>query len=94
MNVYDGPLAFPRLTGEGLLRLQPEIIIDTVTDPSEEGRPEAEVIQQWNSLAELPAVQKKRVFLFDEDFAVIPGPRFVQILEKMAAIIHPEGVER
>jgi iron complex transport system substrate-binding protein len=94
VNVYDGPLAFPRLTGEGLLRLQPEIIIDTVTDPSEDDRPEAEVLQQWNSLADLPAVQQKRVFLFQEDFAVIPGPRFVQILEKMAAIIHPEGVAR
>jgi hypothetical protein len=24
---------------------------------------------------------------------VVPGPRFIQILEKMAAVVHQEGVE-
>jgi len=94
INAYQGSLAFPMVTGEGLLRLQPEIIIDLVADLQEKGLTEAEVLQQWDSFAELPAVQQKRVFLFTEDFVVIPGPRFIQILEKMAAAIHPEGAER
>jgi iron complex transport system substrate-binding protein len=79
------------VTGEGLLRLRPEIIIDMVADLPAKGLTEAEVLRQWNSLADLPAVQHGRVFLFTEGFVVVPGPRFIQTLEKMAAVIHPEG---
>ena len=93
-NAYQDDLAFPMVTGEGLLRLQPEIIIDMVADLSEKGLSEAAVLKQWDSLVDLQAVRDKQVFLFTEDFVVVPGPRFVQILEKMAMVIHPEGAKR
>ena len=93
-NAYQDNLAFPLITGEGLLRLEPEIIIDMVADLPEKGLSEAAVLKQWDSLADLQAVRDKRVFLFTEDFVVIPGPRFIQILEKMAAVIHPEGAKQ
>ncbi len=94
INAYQETLAFPAVTGEGLLRLQPDVIIDMVPDLPEKGLSEADVLRQWSVLADLPAVRQRRVFLFTEDFVVVPGPRFVQILEKMAAAIHPEGIER
>jgi iron complex transport system substrate-binding protein len=93
INAYQGSLAFPVVTGEGLLRLEPEIIIDMVTDLPKSGLNESEVLQQWDSFPDLPAVKQRRVFLFTDDFVVVPGPRFIQILEKMAAVIHPEGIE-
>ncbi len=95
MNAYrgQGALAFPVITGEGLLRLKPEIIIDMVADLPESGLTEADVRKQWDSLPDMPAVKHGRVFLFTDDFVVVPGPRFIQILEKMAAVIHPEGIE-
>ena len=92
VNAYPDRLAFPVVTGEGLLRLQPEIILDMVPDLRAKGQTEAEVLQQWKSLPDLSAVQQGRVILFTEDFVVVPGPRFIDILEKMAAAIHPEGV--
>lgn len=95
MNAYQGKgeLAFPVITGEGLLRLEPEIIIDMVADLPESGLSEADVLRQWNSFPDLSAVKNGRVLLFTDDFAVVPGPRFIQILEKMANVIHPEGIE-
>jgi iron complex transport system substrate-binding protein len=93
INAYEGDLAFPVVTGEGLLRLQPDIIIDMVADLPEGKLSKADALRQWDSLGDLSAVRKGRVFLFAEDFVVIPGPRFIQILEKVAAAIHPEGVE-
>jgi iron complex transport system substrate-binding protein len=93
-NTYKGDLAFPVVTGEGLLRLKPEIIIDMVTDLPKTGLTEAEVLQQWDNFPDLPAVKQGRVFLFTDDFVVVPGPRFIQILEKMSAAIHPEGIEQ
>jgi iron complex transport system substrate-binding protein len=92
-NAYRGELAFPVVTREGLLRLKPEIILDMVADLPESGLTETDVLQQWNTLPDLPAVRRGRVFLFTDDFVVVPGPRFIQILEKMAAVIHPEGIE-
>ncbi|MDI9431955.1 MAG: ABC transporter substrate-binding protein [Planctomycetota bacterium] len=94
INAYEGQLDFPVVTGEGLLRLQPDVIIDMVPDLQEKGLSKADVLKQWSVLADLPAVRQRRVFLFTEDFVVVPGPRFIQILEKMAAMIHPEGVEQ
>jgi len=94
INAYQDTLAFPVVTGEGLLRLQPDVIIDMVPDVQEKGLSEADVLKQWSVLADLPAVRQGRVFLFTEDFVVVPGPRFIRILEKMAAAIHPEGAKR
>jgi iron complex transport system substrate-binding protein len=92
-NAYKEKLAFPVVTGEGLLRLKPDIIIDMVTDLSERGLTETEVLKQWDSFPDLPAVKHGKVFLFTDDFVVVPGPRFIQILEKMAMVIHPEGIK-
>jgi len=94
VNAYPKPGAFPVVSAEGLQRLRPEIIIDIVADLSERGLTEPGVLQQWDSLAEVPAVREQRVFVFTEGFVVIPGPRFVQILERMAAVIHPTGTPR
>lgn len=91
-NAYQDDLAFPLVTGEGLLRLQPDIILDMVADLSEKGLREEDVLKQWSSLPDLKAVQAERVFLFTDDFVVVPGPRFIQILEKMAAAIHPKRI--
>jgi ABC-type Fe3+-hydroxamate transport system substrate-binding protein len=30
------------------------------------------------------------VYLFEQDYSVIPGPRFIAILEAVAKAIHPE----
>jgi iron complex transport system substrate-binding protein len=93
INAYQDTLAFPMVTGEGLLRLQPDVVIDMVPDLQEKGLSEADVLKQWSVLADLPAVRQGQVFLFTDDFVVVPGPRFIQIMEKMAAAIHQEGVE-
>lgn len=92
VNVYQDELAFPVVTGEGLMHLAPEIVIDMVPDLAQRGLTVDQVRAQWQQLPDLPAVRNGRVFVFTDDFVVIPGPRFVQILEKMAAVLHPEGV--
>lgn len=94
VNAYQGDQPYPMMTAEGLLRTQPDLIFDMVADLEEQGLTEEDVLQQWQSLSDLKAVQQGRVVLFTEDFVVIPGPRFVQILEKMARALAPAGVTR
>ena len=93
VNAYEGELAFPVVSGEGLLRLDPDIIIDMVADLEQKGLSVADVLAQWESLGELSAVRERQVFPFTEDFVTIPGPRFILVLEKMAAVIHPEACD-
>lgn len=91
VNAYTEKMAFPMVTGEGLLHLAPEVIIDMVPDLDQRGLTEAQVQAQWQQLPDLPAVRHGCVHVFTDDFVVIPGPRFIQILEKMAKVLHPEG---
>ena len=39
---------------------------------------------------EILQLKNGRLYFFSQDYAVIPGPRFIQLLEAMATVIHPE----
>ena len=86
-NIYtDNRIKFPLLSKEAIVRLNPDIIIDLVAGV--EG--EKPAIADWEKFREVNAVKNKRVYLLTEDYMVIPGPRFILIIEKLARIIHPE----
>ena len=93
INAYQGDLPYPMVSGEGLMHLDPEIIIDMVPDLEQQGINVSDVLNQWQTFADLCAVKNRRLFLFTEDYVVIPGPRFIRILEHLSEVIHPEGIE-
>lgn len=74
---------------EGLYALNPDVIIELLPSLPKafSGRP---MVSPWKKLTRLKAVQTNRVYTFRDDYMVIPGPRFVQILEQFAHVIHPE----
>jgi ABC-type Fe3+-hydroxamate transport system substrate-binding protein len=43
----------------------------------------------WRSKAGIRAVREGNVHILGEDYVVVPGPRFVDLLEDMAEIINP-----
>jgi ABC-type Fe3+-hydroxamate transport system substrate-binding protein len=43
----------------------------------------------WRSKAGIRAVREEKVHILGEDYVVVPGPRFVDLLEDMAEIINP-----
>lgn len=87
---------FPMVSTEGMLRINPEIIIEMVPDScsdfygTEKGWKPEKAIAGWNKIPAVDAVKNRRVHLFAQDYALIPGPRFIYILEQMARVIHPE----
>ncbi|MBM4353800.1 MAG: ABC transporter substrate-binding protein [Deltaproteobacteria bacterium] len=90
-NVYDGlTIQYPTLSTEGLLRLNPQVIIEIVPELQQRGLTAEVVIRDWDSLASLNAVRGHRIHVLTEDWAVIPGPRFVLLLDRLARILHPE----
>ncbi len=91
-NVYTRPgIRFPKVTREGIMELNPEVIVDLCADLDTDRFSLAEVRRDWEKVGTVAAVRNGRVHVLTEDFITIPGPRFVQLLEKLAEIIHPNA---
>ena len=91
VNVYNRhDIAFPVLSKEGILHLNPEFIIEMVPDISEKGLEKEMIIKEWESFSDVDAVKNNRIYVLKQDYAVIPGPRFILLLEDLARILHPE----
>lgn len=91
VNAYSLPQpAVPALSLEGLLALDPDIIIDIFPEPDDHNDAIDHIRQQWQTLSQLSAVQNNQVHIIEEDYATVPGPRIYLMLQRFAQIIHPE----
>jgi iron complex transport system substrate-binding protein len=87
---------FLQISAEGILRLNPDVIIETTESLGPAGVSLSQAQQnamaeaQWRSLSQVAAVKHHRVYHFGQDYMVIPGPRFPRILRQFAEAIHPE----
>lgn len=86
VNAYQGRLAFPRLSREAIIYLDPEVIIDIIPD----GFDLATIKADWQSLSTVRAIKNNRLFFLSEE-ATIPGPRFPATLDRLSAIFHPDA---
>jgi len=84
-----GPL-YPKLSAEGVLLLDPDVIVDLFADIKTSGRSEDEVRADWRSIPGARAVAAGRVHVLTEMYAVRPGPRFILLVEHLARILHPD----
>lgn len=94
INAYNGRIRFPKVGAEGIISMNPEVIIDITSDIAGRGLNEEVLLRQWEKLPEVEAVRKKQVYIFSENYIAIPGPRFILTLEKIAKTIHPEIGEK
>ncbi len=83
-------IAFPKVSIEGILRADPDIIIDIAPNLAGLNLDEDTVLKDWQMISEVAAVKNNRLHVMTQDFMVIPGPRFIIIIEELAKIIHPE----
>jgi len=97
IEIAGGQNACPRTTGpfpsvstEGLLWMNPEVIVELVPPAAERSMDLEAIRRQWQAMPELKAIKNGRVYVIDDDFAMIPGPRFVRLVEKLARLLHPE----
>lgn len=93
-NVYQGVTAsLPSVSKEGLIALNPEVIIQIGSE--NDGvriAPEA-ILKAWRGLEMIKAVKTGRIHVLTQDFASIPGPRFIALVEEFAKIVHPEALK-
>ncbi|MGA2505920.1 MAG: helical backbone metal receptor [Chitinispirillaceae bacterium] len=91
VNAYTGAAAaYPVVSIEGMYQLNPRIIIDLLPGRAGKKQSRDSILAQWNSVATIEAVRNRRVYVFEQDYSVIPGPRFIDVLEAMTRAVHPE----
>ena len=90
-NVYQGPnIKVPAVSTEGLLRLNPQIIVDIFPGEEVYSPDLTKLEQQWQRLDKIDAIRNKRLHIIQADYAVIPGPRIIQLAEDLARLFHPQ----
>jgi iron complex transport system substrate-binding protein len=77
----DVPSAFPKLSKETAVVLQPEAII--MSDSEDNQGPN-------DAFKNSPAVKNGRLYMIDADIISRPGPRLIDALEQIAKDLHPE----
>jgi iron complex transport system substrate-binding protein len=94
-NVLDiaGQPEYPRISMETVLRLDPDVIVDTV----DMGETEADRRQRgpinerlWAAYGTLKAVKSGRLHAATTDALVVPGPRIVSAAEWVAALLREQ----
>jgi iron complex transport system substrate-binding protein len=91
-NAYkDTRLNVPSLSVEGIIQLNPDIIIDIYPEADDHTANLQHVLQRWQSLKHINAVNNNRIYIIEESYATIPGPRVILLLEQFARLIHPEA---
>lgn len=88
VNAVENQLvAYPALSAEGIIRINPDIIIDFVLDNVRNGLSDEQIKADWQSVQRVSAFKNNRYYIFNRGYAVIPGPRFILLLEDLANII-------
>jgi len=90
VNAFENEaIQFPSLTGEGLLRLDPDVVVELIRNLDAMDFTEADVVREWGTLPDMQAVQTGRVHVLGQDYVTIPGPRFINTVEDLARLLHP-----
>jgi len=82
--------ANPVISREAILKTNPEVIIDLVNVTNSPACSVETCRRDWDQLSRVDAVAEDRVYVLTEDYAPVPGPRFILLVEKLARLLHPE----
>lgn len=88
--VEGGVVRYPEVSREGLVALDPDVVLDVVAGAEEPGRNVGDILTAWRRLIELRAVRQDRVRILEGDLMVVPGPRLPEMVREIARSLHPE----
>ncbi len=88
--ISSSVIRYPELSREGLIAVDPDVILDVVADGGVRGVSVDAAAADWLELEDLRAVQDHRVHVLMQDFVVVPGPRIVDTVRAFAERLHPE----
>ena len=100
--VEEGSLSYMKISQEGVMKIDPEVIIDLVGDRTHYHAPSVEdldavfeegnLLAPWLRLSAVGAVRDGRVHVLQGTVFLRPGPRIPQIVEAFARCLHPQAM--
>ncbi len=87
----DTSVAYPQVSAEGVIQLNPDVIIDLAGQLKPGSKTAAEIAGQWDRLRTVSAVRESRVYVIVSNHAMRPGPRYIRFQEELARLLHPEA---
>ena len=85
VNAYEGGLHSPMISAEGVMLMNPDIIVDVLVGSSKTDVRKA--IDDWSRLTAVNAVKTADVHILTDSWAVRPGPRIGILIETAAEYI-------
>jgi iron complex transport system substrate-binding protein len=84
--------AYPHISSETVIRLNPDFIIDAADPLSSDVRSSrpADIEVLWRSLAQVSAIQKLHVRALSSEIFGLPGPRVVEVVQTLFRIFHEQ----
>lgn len=91
-NVITGTTRSARgISLEVLVQLNPEVIVEIHPDYPDEAEGSRRARAAWTEFPSMAAVKNNRVHVLSGPSSYIPGPRYTELLERLARVIHPEA---
>jgi iron complex transport system substrate-binding protein len=81
---------YPQLGTEGILSLDPDVIIELIPESDGPAKSKTELLQAWAAVPGLRAARAHRVVVLTGDYLTIPGPRLINTLQVLGKALHPE----
>ncbi len=85
--VEGGENSYPTIDRERLTALDPEVVILLLPGASEQVNHEAK--RFWSGMTEVKAVKQGKVYVWTEDWLLLPGWRVGDVARKMQGVLHP-----
>lgn len=86
-NVYSGDLSYPKIQIEGILSMNPDVIVDVVTFKQFLPKDKKKLKNVWKVLKDVKAVANDQVFVMNKNYWSIPGPRFPEIIDDLKKML-------
>ena len=84
-NAYKGSLPYPQVGVEGIIKMDPDFIIEIVINADEKSYTCAAQQKAWQFL--IKPTESNRLFVISDLFAVRPGPRYPFLFKRFQKII-------
>lgn len=89
-NAWQGKaIAFPQISAEGIIQINPDVIIDMASHFQSGDASQETIVRQWDILKVVKAVRENRVYAVTGRHTQRPGPRYIRFLEEVARLLHP-----
>lgn len=89
--VVGGAAEYPALSAEGILNLNPEVIIELSPERELDAEATEAALAPWRALSTVDAVRNNRLYILYGAYLTIPGPRSIDTLDALLRCLHGDA---